>query len=72
MFLRERDAGFTYDMTTAEGATALPSLHGYWDTCGRCFARPPGGESFADVAERVYPFPGHAVDGPPVLHSQPS
>jgi broad specificity phosphatase PhoE len=58
LFLRERDAGWTYDMTTAEAAAAFPWLQGYWDTFGRFFARPPGGESFADVAERVYLFLG--------------
>lgn len=58
LFLRERDAGWTYDMTTAEAEAAFPWLQGYWDTFGRFFARPPGGESFADVAERVYLFLG--------------
>jgi 2,3-bisphosphoglycerate-dependent phosphoglycerate mutase len=56
LFLRERDAGWTYDMTTAEAASAFPWLQGYWETFGRFYARPPGGESFADVAERVYLF----------------
>jgi broad specificity phosphatase PhoE len=58
LFVRERDAGWTYDMTTAEAAAAFPWLQGYWDMFGRFFARPPGGESFADVAERVYLFLG--------------
>ncbi len=56
LFLRERDAGWTYDMTTAEAAAAFPWLQGYWDTFGRFFARPPGGESLAELAERVYLF----------------
>ena len=58
LFVRERDAGWTYDMTTAEAAAAFPWLQGYWETFGRFFARPPGGESFADVADRVYLFLG--------------
>jgi broad specificity phosphatase PhoE len=58
LFLRERDAGWTYDMTTAEAEAAFPWLQAYWDTFGRFFARPPGGESLADVAERVYLFLG--------------
>lgn len=56
LFLRERDAGWTYDMTTAEAEGAFPWLQGYWDTFGAFFARPPGGESLADVAQRVYLF----------------
>ena len=58
LFLRERDAGWTYDMTTAEAEEAFPWLQGYWDTFGRFFFHPPGGESLAAVAERVYPFLG--------------
>jgi broad specificity phosphatase PhoE len=42
LFLRERDAGWTYDMTTIEAEAAFPWLQGYWDTFGRFFARPPG------------------------------
>jgi probable phosphoglycerate mutase len=58
LFLRERDAGWTYDMTTAEAEAAFPWLEAYWDTFGNFFARPPGGESLADVAQRVYLFLG--------------
>jgi len=56
LFLRERDTGYTYDMTAAEAGAAFPWLQGYWDTYGSVFARPPGGESMADVATRVYLF----------------
>jgi broad specificity phosphatase PhoE len=55
-FVRERDAGYTYDMTTAEAEAAFPWLQEYWDTHGPWYARPPGGESLADVAQRVYLF----------------
>jgi broad specificity phosphatase PhoE len=43
-------------MTTVEAQAAFPWLQGYWETFGRFFARPPGGESLAEVAERVYLF----------------
>ncbi len=58
LFLREREPGFAFDMTTAEAAAAFPWLQEYWETSGRFFARPPGGESLADVAQRVYLFLG--------------
>ena len=58
LFLRERDAGWTYDMTTSEAEAAFPWLQGYWETFGRFFAQPPGGESLAEVAARVYLFLG--------------
>lgn len=58
LFLRERDTGYTFDMTTAEAESAFPWLQPYWDTYGPMFGRPPGGESFADVAKRVYLFLG--------------
>jgi 2,3-bisphosphoglycerate-dependent phosphoglycerate mutase len=56
VFIRERDAGFAYDMTTAEAEAAFPWLQEYWKTSGSFFARPPGGESVAQVCERVYLF----------------
>lgn len=56
IFVRERDPGFAYDMTTSEAETAFPYLHSYWETFGGFFARPPGGESLADVANRAYTF----------------
>jgi broad specificity phosphatase PhoE len=55
-FIRERDSGYTYDMTTAEAEAAFPWLQPYWDTAGPWFGRPPGGESLADVAQRVYQY----------------
>ena len=58
LFLRERDAGRTYEMTTAETDTAFPWLHDYWNTFGRFLARPPGGESLAEAAARMYLFLG--------------
>lgn len=56
LFIRERDTGFAYDMTTQEAETAFPYMHEYWQTTGSFFARPPGGESIAQVVERVHSF----------------
>jgi broad specificity phosphatase PhoE len=56
LFVRERDGGHAYDMTDAEAQAAFPWLADYWSTFGPFFARPPGGESLADVSERVYAF----------------
>lgn len=58
LFLRERDTGYTYDMTTAEAEQAFPWLQDYWTTYGGIFGRPPGGESYADVAARAHQFLG--------------
>lgn len=55
-FIRERDAGYAYDMTTDEAEQAFPWLQEHWRTFGPWFGRPPGGESLSDVAGRVYLF----------------
>lgn len=51
--LRERDNGYTYDMTAEEVKKYFPWLQSHFDTFGRFMARPPGGESIADVAMRA-------------------
>lgn len=56
IFLRERDPGYAFNMTQDEAAAAFPWLQPYWRTVGPFFARPPGGESLADVAGRVQMF----------------
>jgi broad specificity phosphatase PhoE len=56
LFIRERDQGHAYDMTDAEASLAFPWLQDYWETHGPFFARPQGGESLAQVCERVYTF----------------
>jgi broad specificity phosphatase PhoE len=56
LFIRERDAGHAYEMTDAEAVAAFPWLQEYWQTHGPFFARPPGGESLAEVCERVHTF----------------
>lgn len=55
-FIRERHAGYTYDMTEEEAEAAFPYLKEYWKTHGGFMAQPPGGESLAEVSERVYKF----------------
>ena len=56
MFIRERDPGYTYDMTVGEAERIFPWMHDYWETFGGFFSRPVGGESLADVVHRVYEF----------------
>lgn len=56
LYIRERDPGYTYDMTEAEAAENFPWLAEYWQTFGGFFSRPPGGESLADVTSRVDTF----------------
>lgn len=51
--IRERDPGYTYDMTTEEAERNFPWLKDHWKTFGGFFARPPGGESLCDVAQRI-------------------
>jgi probable phosphoglycerate mutase len=53
-FMRERDPGYTYDMTTEEAERTFPWLYDHWETFGGFFSRPPGGESLSDVSQRVY------------------
>jgi broad specificity phosphatase PhoE len=55
-FIRERDPGYTYEMTEREAETNFPWLKEHWDTFGGFFAQPIGGESLAQVAQRVYLF----------------
>jgi broad specificity phosphatase PhoE len=56
LFIRERDPGFSYDMTEVEADAAFPWMSEYWRTFGGFMARPPGGESLADVVSRVHTF----------------
>lgn len=55
-FIRERHAGYTYDMTVEEAEAAFPWLREYWNTFGDFIAQPPGGESLAKAIERIYLF----------------
>lgn len=54
--IRERDPGHAVNMTTDEAAHAFPWLQEYWKSEGPFYARPPGGENLADVAERAHRF----------------
>lgn len=56
MFIRERDPGYAYDMTDEEARRHFPYLDTYWKTFGGFMAVPPGGESLAQMGERVYLF----------------
>ena len=55
-FIRERDPGYTYDMTTPEAEGAFPWLKKHWQTFGGYFGRPPGGQSLLDKTAEVYLF----------------
>jgi broad specificity phosphatase PhoE len=56
ILLRERDPGYAFNMTRDEADAAFPWLQDYWRTGGPFYARPPGGESLADVAARMQLF----------------
>lgn len=63
--LRERDPGYTYDMTEAEALRFFPYLQAYWDTFGPFFAKPPGGESFAEMSQRLHDFKEEVFNASP-------
>ena len=54
--IRERDHGYTYEMTEEEVRRWFPWYSGHRATFGSFFTRPPGGDSIADVANRVSLF----------------
>ena len=56
LLLRERDTGYTVNMTSAEASAAFPWFQSDWTTTGHYICRPPGGESMADVAQRAMLF----------------
>jgi probable phosphoglycerate mutase len=57
-FLRERDPGFTYDMTEEEAKRHFPYLAGYWKTHGKFMSKPPGGQSLVEKTSECYLFNG--------------
>lgn len=57
ILIREREAGYAFNMIKAEIEAHFPWLQAYWKESGSFFARPVGGESMADVVEkRIIPF----------------
>ncbi len=54
--LRERDAGYAFELTEAEKEKHFSYLDDYWKFEGNWFAVPPGGESFIQVMDRVSTF----------------
>jgi broad specificity phosphatase PhoE len=54
--LRERDAGHTFEMDSAEAEKYFPHLEDYWRLDGKWFAVPLGGESIVQVMDRVSIF----------------
>jgi 2,3-bisphosphoglycerate-dependent phosphoglycerate mutase len=54
--LRERDAGYGFEMHEGEAAKNFPFLQEYWDFEGKWFATPPGGESIVKTMDRVSLF----------------
>lgn len=54
--LRERFLGFAADLTVHEATCRYPWLQDYLRDAGAFFAQLPGGESLAQVADRVRPF----------------
>jgi 2,3-bisphosphoglycerate-dependent phosphoglycerate mutase len=59
LLLRERDTGYAFDMTQEEFERHFPWMDHYWKTFGAFFAHPPGGESMAQVSQRVALFLDH-------------
>lgn len=55
-FIRERHAGYAYDMLEHEVDAAFPWLKEYWQTFGGFFATPPGGESLELFSSGIYLF----------------
>jgi len=56
VLVRERDCGYTFNMTAEESREFFPFLEEHWKLFGSFFAVPPGGESFAQVTTRVSTF----------------
>lgn len=56
LLIRERHAGYTYQMTSEEAEQHFPYLQKYWDLKGGFVATPPGGESLEEAVTRVALF----------------
>ncbi len=53
VLLREKERGYTFNMTEAQANEYFPWLQRYLEVTGRFYARPPGGESHADICLRA-------------------
>lgn len=56
LFIRERDPGYAYEMVEAEAKSTFPWMDNHWASFDGFFAHPVGGESLAQVAQRVQLF----------------
>jgi broad specificity phosphatase PhoE len=54
--LRERESGYTFNMSVTEVNTYFPWYQEYEATFGQFYATPPGGESIAHVCSRVHTY----------------
>lgn len=54
--IRERHAGYGFEMWESIAAKFFPWLGSYWQTWKHMFAEPPGGESIIRVADRALHF----------------
>lgn len=54
--LREREPGYTFNMTVTEVNRYFPWYQEYEATFGKFYSKPPGGESIAHVCSRVHMF----------------
>ncbi len=52
ILIREREAGWAFDMFNHEAPIAFPWLEQYWKLFGHFFSTPPGGESVAGAIDR--------------------
>lgn len=59
--LRERERGYAYAMTAEESHCHFPWLEEYYQRTGFFYFRGPGGESQADVVDRVSSFLCHVL-----------
>lgn len=51
--IRERERGYTFDMTREEATRHFPWLQSYYETNGHFYTRAPGGQSHADMCTQL-------------------
>jgi len=57
--IREREKGYTFDMTQEEAEKLFPWLPAHFNGFGHFYTRFPGGQSQADLVNQVYLFIEH-------------